>query len=90
MKPLSCIIQRSYAQSPVFEIVHDESVKVYLHMYNEKGQQISLCVESCVTKGRFRPSVVAHVKYIHVFYRLHSDYRSILSVYETASTEFLL
>ena len=55
MKPLSCIIQRSYAQSPVFEIVHDESVKVYLHMYNEKGQQISLCVESCVTKGRFRP-----------------------------------
>ena len=27
-------IVRLYPQNPVFEIVHDESVKVYLHMYN--------------------------------------------------------
>ena len=34
----------------MFEIVHDESVKVYLHMYNGDVQQNPLCVESCVTK----------------------------------------
>ena len=34
----------------MFEIVHDESVKVYLHMYNGNVQQNPLCVESCVTK----------------------------------------
>ena len=34
----------------MFGIVHDESVKVYLHMYNRNDQQNSLCVESCVTK----------------------------------------
>ena len=28
-----------YPQNPVFEIVHDESVKVYLHMYNGNVQQ---------------------------------------------------
>ena len=44
-----CII-RLYPQNPVFEIVHDESVKVYLHMYNGNVQQNPLCVESCVTK----------------------------------------
>ena len=27
-------INRLFAQNPVFAIVHDESVKVYLHMYN--------------------------------------------------------
>ena len=27
-------IIRLYPQNSVFEIVHDESVKVYLHMYN--------------------------------------------------------
>ena len=43
-------INRLYAQNPVFEIVHDESVKVYLHMYNGNVQQNPLCVESCVTK----------------------------------------
>ena len=32
--PLYSSINRLYAQNPVFEIVHDESVKVYLHMYN--------------------------------------------------------
>ena len=35
---------------PVFKIVHDESVKVYLPMYNGNVQQNPLCVESCVTK----------------------------------------
>ena len=34
----------------MFEIVHDESVKVYLHMYNGNVQRNPLCVESCVTK----------------------------------------
>ena len=44
----------------MFEIVHDESVKVYLHMYNGNVQQNPLpdsrqreCVESCVTKDFF-------------------------------------
>ena len=43
-------INRLYAQNPVFEIVHDESVRVYPHMYNENVQQDPLYVESCVTK----------------------------------------
>ena len=34
----------------MFKIVHNESVKVYLHMYNRNVQQNPLCVESCVTK----------------------------------------
>ena len=34
----------------MFEIIHDESVKVYLHRYNGNVQQNPLCVESCVTK----------------------------------------
>ena len=39
------------AKNPVFEIVHEESVKVYhLHMYIGNIQQNSLCVESCVTE----------------------------------------
>ena len=46
---------RLYAKNPMFEIVHEESVKVYhLHMtymYNGNTQQNPLlCVESCVTK----------------------------------------
>ena len=42
---------RLYAQNPVFEIVHDESVKVYLHMYYIGNVQHNpLCVESCVSK----------------------------------------
>ena len=41
-------INRLYAQNPVFEIVHDESVKAYLHMYNGNVQQNPLCVEICV------------------------------------------
>ena len=41
---------RLYAQNPAFEIVHDESVKVCLHMmYNGNVQQNPLCVELCVT-----------------------------------------
>ena len=42
--------RRLYAQNPVFEIVREKSVKVYLHMYNWNVQQNLLCVESCVTK----------------------------------------
>ena len=38
------------AQNPVFEIVREESVKVYLHMYSGNVQQNPLCVESCFTK----------------------------------------
>ena len=34
----------------MFKIVHDESVKIYLPMYNGNVQQNPLCVESCVTK----------------------------------------
>ena len=34
----------------MFKIVHDESVKVYLHMYNGNVQQNPLRVGSCVTK----------------------------------------
>ena len=46
----------------VFEIVHDESVKVYLHMYSGNIQQNSLYVEPCVSKDfsispRFLPSI---------------------------------
>ena len=42
---------RLYAKNPVFEIVHEESVKVYhLHMYSGGIQQTYLCVESCVTE----------------------------------------
>ena len=38
-------------QNPVFEIVHGESVIVYLHMYSGNVRQNPLCVESsCVTK----------------------------------------
>ena len=49
---LHSIIIRLYPQNPVFEVVHDESVKVHLHMYNGNVQQNPLwqCVESCVTK----------------------------------------
>ena len=43
-------IIRLYSQNPVFEIVHDETVRVYLHMSNGNVQQNPLCVESCVTK----------------------------------------
>ena len=51
-----------YAQNPVFEIVHDESVKAYLHMYNGNVQQNLLCVESRVTEEfsispRFSPMI---------------------------------
>ena len=48
-------IIRLYPQNPVFEIVHDESVKVYLNMYNGNVQQNPLCVESCVTMYTFYP-----------------------------------
>ena len=43
-------ITRLYPQNPVFKIVHDESVQVYLHMYNGNVQQNPQCVESCITK----------------------------------------
>ena len=47
----------------MFEIVHGESVIVYLHMYSVNVQQNPLCVESsCVTKvfsifPRFSPTI---------------------------------
>ena len=47
----SSSINRLYAQNPGFEIVREESVKVYIHMHNGNVQQNSLCVESCVTNG---------------------------------------
>ena len=55
-------VNRLYAQNPVFEIVHDESVKVYLHIYNRNVQQNPLCIESCLTKEfsispRFSPTI---------------------------------
>ena len=43
-------INRLYAQNPGFEIVREESVKVYLHIHNGNVQQNPICVESCVTK----------------------------------------
>ena len=48
--PLYSSINRLYAQNPVCAIIHDGSVKVYLHMYNGNVQQSPLCVESCVTQ----------------------------------------
>ena len=49
---LHTFVQQLYAQNPVFEIVHAESVKkVYLHMHNGNVQQNPLCVESsCVLR----------------------------------------
>ena len=46
----SSSINKLYARNPVFEIVREESVKVYLHMHNGDVQQNPPCVESCVTK----------------------------------------
>ena len=34
----------------MFKVVHDESAKVYLAMYNGNVQQNPLCIESCVTE----------------------------------------
>ena len=65
-----------YAQNPVFEIVHDESVKVYKHMYNGNVQQNPLCLESRVTKAismspRFSPAFLIPMQiqcsYQHTF-----------------------
>ena len=38
----SSSLNRLYAQNPVFEIVHGESVIVYLHMYSGNVQQRTL------------------------------------------------
>ena len=43
-------INRLYAQNPVFEIVREESVKVYLHIHNGNVQQNPILLESCATK----------------------------------------
>ena len=55
---------RLYAKNPVFEIVHEESVKVYhLHMYSGNIQQNSLCVESCVTEEfHISPRLSLHLR----------------------------
>ena len=39
----SVLLRALYAQNHVFEIVHQESAKVYLHMYNGNPQQNPLC-----------------------------------------------
>ena len=45
----------------MFEIVHGESVIVYLHMYSENVQQNPLCVESsCVTSVFHLSPVLAY------------------------------
>ena len=55
-------INRLYAKNPVFEIVHQESVKVYhLHICTTGIFNRTLCVESCVTEEfhispRFSPA----------------------------------
>ena len=48
--PLYSSIIRLYPQNAVLKMFHDETVKVYLHMYKGNAQQNPLCVESCVTK----------------------------------------
>ena len=48
--PLYSYINRLYAQNPMFDVVREESVKVYLHMYSGNVQQNPICVESCFTK----------------------------------------
>ena len=60
--PLYRSINRLYAQSHMFEIVREESVKVCLYMHNRNVQQNPTCVESCVTKEfsispRFSPTM---------------------------------
>ena len=56
--PLYSSINRLYAQHPVFEIVHRESVKIYLHMYNGNVQQNPLCAASCIfISPRFSPMI---------------------------------
>ena len=49
--PFYSNINRLYAQNAGFEIVREESVKVYLHMHNGNVQQNPLYVESCVANG---------------------------------------
>ena len=49
--PFYSSINRLCAQNPVFAIVREESVRVYLHMHNGNVQQNPLCVEPCVTNG---------------------------------------
>ena len=51
-------INRLYVQNPVFEIVREESVKVYLHMYNGNVQPNLQRVESCVTNPVFEIDIV--------------------------------
>ena len=48
---LSTAVLTGSAQNPGFEIVREESVKVYLNMHNGNVPQNPLCVESCVTNG---------------------------------------
>ena len=58
----TAVLIGSNAQNSVFENVHDESVRVYLHMHNGNVQQNPLWIESCVTKEfsislRFSPTI---------------------------------
>ena len=61
--PLYSSINRLYAQNPVFEIVREESVKVYPHIHKQREcpAESYMRVESCVTKEfsifpRFSPT----------------------------------
>ena len=54
-------INKLYAQNQVFEIVPDEDVKIYLHMYNGNVQQNPLGVESCVKEVFISPLVSATI-----------------------------
>ena len=62
----SSINSRLYAQNPMFEIVHGESVIVHLYIYSGNVEQNPLCVESsCVSKvfsifPRFSPTIFYH------------------------------
>ena len=80
-------------ENPVFEIVRDESVKVYLHMYSGNGQQNPLCVESCVTKEfsispQFSPTVF-DPDANSVLLRAHLLYRSRLYAQKSLCSNLL-
>ena len=73
-------INRLYAQNPLFEIVREESVKVYLHMYNGNVQQnLQSVVESCVTNPVFE-IVQESVKVCTTGMSSRNLYASILSL----------
>ena len=75
--PLYSSINGLYdAQNPVFEIVHQESVIVYLHMYNRNVYQYLLYAASCATKDlpispRFSPTIFLSRSKFSILLRAH-------------------